>query len=117
MSLPAADLLESSPGRDRRTASRLNWNAKAHCRLRIEGAAEAPILERRDISIGGFGLVLGQAFGAGSILKVDLSNPARGFTCSRQVQVKYAVLGGDGHWLTGFAFLERLEDRELEALS
>ena len=70
----------------------------------------------RDVSSDGLSLVVCHPFRAGEFLAVELDDATEGMRKKLFVRVKHAVEEGDGLWILGCRFVNRLNDGELEQL-
>ena len=90
------------------------------CQLAAASTPEQPETgwfgKLRDLSVGGAALLLTRPFEQGSLLIMELSDPASGAPRAFFVRVVYAKMERKRHWLVGCEFVSALSEEELRAL-
>ena len=85
--------------------------------LLIRDSETTPVLvEVRDLSAGGAGLVVNLGFAPGTVLDLQLSRPERGLQTLLPVKVVYAIEYPAGQFILGCSFGRELTDDELRGL-
>ena len=108
----------ASPGRERRVF------------VRVPPKSASPVLSVseqeeiinwksrvRDISVGGVCLLLNGTFKPGTVLDIVFTNPRTNQTRTVQAAVVRNETKDDVHWAVACAFLQKLTEEELDALT
>jgi hypothetical protein len=108
------------PKTERRTSLRFVVTPENGCQPVAAFLPEHPEVgwfgQLRNISLGGAGLLLTRAFGAGTLLMLQLSDPVQGTPHTFPVRVIHARRDGTRGWLVGCEFISPLREEELRAL-
>jgi hypothetical protein len=104
------------PGLDRRKWIRHAPGARTVCRLVLNGTIAMWALQVRDVSVGGTCLVLDVLLPRGSVLLLELQNPAGRFSCRRQARLTHVDNGPGGNFTTRWVFSHDLSFAEADAL-
>jgi hypothetical protein len=108
------------PKQERRTSLRFLVSPENGCQPVAAFLPEHPEVgwfgQLRNISLGGAGLLLARAFGTGTLLTLQWSDPVPGKPHTFPVRVIHARRDGTRGWLIGCEFLHPLSEDKLRAL-
>jgi hypothetical protein len=105
------------PAEERRASARYAADLDAACRAVAAARPDAWRARVFNISAAGVGLVLGRRVEPGTLLALDLPNPASGCARTLMARIIHATPGPGGTWLVGGSFLRRLDADVLRAWS
>ena len=75
-----------------------------------------PLLEVRNLSVGGIAVRLTRRFEPGSVLAMDVQGRDGSISWAVFARVIHVMLQNDGSWLLGCAFTNPLSEEDLKAL-
>jgi hypothetical protein len=105
-----------SPRSERREFPRYPADPQTRCDLTLSGVIGFPVLAVLDLSVSGLQLLVDMPVPAGTVLRVQLHNPARQLTCTRAIRVAYTRPAPGADYLLGAFFGQGLSVAELEGL-
>lgn len=102
---------------DRRAAVRYPCSLETACNLPMAEELEAHglLVEVRDVSTGGIGLILDRDCPKGLFLEIELHNLIQGFKTTLEARVVHTVEQSDGTWFVGCSFLRPMSEHELKS--
>jgi len=103
-------------GVERRAAERYPSQAEASCHSAVASNITPFPTRIQNVSTSGIALVLGRRFEPGTLLGINVADPATDYECALLAQVVRVVPYQDGQWLVGCAFTNQLGEEELKAL-
>lgn len=107
----------SQPGAiEQREWYRYSCGRQIYCRVNIDGVIDFWAIGVHNLSTGGIKLMLDVPIPRGKEIAVVLYNPARRYSCQRQVQVAYSQQAGKVQHLVGGAFFKELSAQEMKDL-
>jgi PilZ domain len=111
---PGPDEKDGSSGVERRRASRHSSDMETTCQP--VGSRDSATWDGwcRDISTSGIGLILSRRFEPGTLLAIDVENPAQGVSYNVLARVIHATAQEDGTWRLGCAFARELAEEDLQ---
>jgi hypothetical protein len=119
--IPApSEKAQQRPNKERRASVRYLISGENRCQPVAASLPEQPEIgwfgRLLDISVGGVGLLLSRSFEAGTLLMLELSDPAHGEPRAFPVRVVHAREEGPTTWRIGCEFIFPLHEEELQAL-
>lgn len=116
LTTPDPDVIVPPAPADRRQWYRYPCGQQVYCRLIIDGVVDFWAMCIQDLSPGGVKLVVDIPFPVGKVLTAVLYNPARRYSCQRQLGVAYSRPAGKVRHETGGRFNKELSTREMRDL-
>ena len=115
--LDPAERTSQTTGTERRARVRYSCDVESVCQPYSQNEDELwwPA-QIRNVSAGGFGLLLNRRFEPGAVLSLEWSRGTEGSSRQLLVRVRHATHGPDQGWILGCEFLAPLSDEELTAL-
>src|SRR5262249_44027747 len=86
------------------------------CRPLTTRKSDAWSASVRDLSTGGVGIVVNRRFEPGTLLSVELQDAEQTINRNLLVRVVRVISEGEGRWLLGCAFTNKLSDADLLTL-
>jgi serine/threonine protein kinase len=111
-----------SPGRERRTALRIEHSLRTICTINCSVHADVPdCLSKwyatvQNVSLGGVGLLLSRRFEPGSTLTVEIANKSGEMKSNRPMRVAWVAPAQEEGWLVGGSLIEAFSEEELRLL-
>jgi hypothetical protein len=93
-----------------------NFSSDNSCRPITARKNEAWAATVRDLSTGGVGIVVNRRFEPGTLLSVELQDSEQTVNRNLLVRVVRVLEQGEGRWLLGCAFTNKLSDADLLTL-
>jgi hypothetical protein len=111
-----ATLVPRSHVPERRQWYRYPCGPLLYCRLIISGVIDFWASRVHNLSTGGIKLIADIRIPRGTVLTVVLHNPARRYSCQRQVRIAYSHKVGKIQFIVGGGFLTELGVQEMNEL-
>ena len=112
----AAPLVPLSHTPERRQWYRYPCGPQIYCRLVIDGVVDFWAVRVHNLSTGGVKLMLDIPVPREKIVTVVLHNPARKYSCQRQVRIAYSHKVARIQFIVGGGFVKDLTAQEMRAL-
>lgn len=111
-----ATLVPRSHSPERRQWYRYPCGPQLYCRLIIDGVVDFWAVRIHNLSTGGIKLMLDIPLPRGKVVTVVLHNPARKYSCQRQLRIAYSHKVGKVQFIVGGNFLQDLTAQEMNDL-
>jgi hypothetical protein len=104
------------PAPEQREVGRTPCGPDTSCRLTLRAGQDALPVFVQNFSEGGINFVLKDFIPIGKTVTVELANPARHFSCTRQLRMLYLIKLDGGDFSAGGVFSEKLSPFEVQGL-